>query len=215
MKRLATISCRLGGQDCHCAFSFSRSLTAVGHDYFKDPRSLLATREGEVCMKDKDHHMRHPRGHLGDRASAQRSRGCAWRDDQFGRGQNTVLGWSDPTFAHGSVAKSDAWGRSSPRGDSFRCFARVCRRILGRNVSRKRMNKVKTVRITLCTFRTATSSPNARPTEFILKRFPTTTSAKVTAQKRTKSGGSDPTFWRPIRPKVLSGSLPPVAAFRC
>ena len=28
-------------------------------------------------------------------------------------------------------------------------------------------------------------------------------------------GGSDPTFWRSIRPKVLSGSLPPVAAFRC
>src|SRR6202166_4718568 len=105
MKRLATISCRLGGQDCHCAFSFSRSLTAVGHDYFKDPRSLLATREGEVCMKDKDHHMRHPRGHLRDRASAQRTPGCAWRDDQFGCGQNTVLGWSDPTFAHDCVAK--------------------------------------------------------------------------------------------------------------
>ena len=26
-------------------------------------------------------------------------------DDQFGRGQNTVLGWSDPTLAHDSVAK--------------------------------------------------------------------------------------------------------------
>src|SRR5258708_35478003 len=66
---------------------------------------LLATREGEVCMKYKDHHMRHPRGHLGDRASAQGTRGCAWRDDQFGRGQNPVLRWSDPTFAHSSVAK--------------------------------------------------------------------------------------------------------------
>jgi len=81
----------------------------VGHDYFKEPRSLLATREGEVCMKYKDHHMRHPRGHLRDRASAQRTPGCAWRDDQFGCGQNTVLGWSDPTFAHGSVPKSDSW----------------------------------------------------------------------------------------------------------
>jgi hypothetical protein len=56
-------------------------------------------------MKDKDHHMRHPRGHLRDRASAQRTPGCAWRDDQFGCGQNTVLGWSDPTFAHDCVAK--------------------------------------------------------------------------------------------------------------
>jgi hypothetical protein len=56
-------------------------------------------------MKDTDDHIRHPRGHLGDRASAQGTRGCAWRDDLFGRGQNTVLRWSDPTFAHGSVPK--------------------------------------------------------------------------------------------------------------
>lgn len=64
-------------------------------------------------MKDTDHPMRHPPGHFGDRASAQGTGRCAWRYDQFGRGQNTVLGWSDPTFAHGSVAKSDVWGRSS------------------------------------------------------------------------------------------------------
>ncbi len=56
-------------------------------------------------MKDTDHHIRHPRDHLGDRASAQGTRGCAWRDDQFGRGQNTVMGWSDPTFGHGPVPK--------------------------------------------------------------------------------------------------------------
>jgi hypothetical protein len=29
----------------------------VGHDYFKEPQSLLVTREGEVCMKYKDHHI--------------------------------------------------------------------------------------------------------------------------------------------------------------
>ncbi len=75
------------------------------HDYFKEPRSLFATREGDGCMKDTDHPIRHPRGHLVDRASAQGTRGCAWRDEQFGRGQNAVLGWSDPTFAHGSVPK--------------------------------------------------------------------------------------------------------------
>jgi hypothetical protein len=56
-------------------------------------------------MKYKDHHMRHSRRHLGDRASAQGRRGCAWRDNQFGRGQNPVLGWSDPTLAHDCVAK--------------------------------------------------------------------------------------------------------------
>jgi len=72
---------------------------------FKEPRSLFATVEGDGCMNGTHHHIRHPRGHPGDRASYQRARGCAWHDDQFGRGQNTVLGWSDPTLAHGSVPK--------------------------------------------------------------------------------------------------------------
>jgi hypothetical protein len=44
----------------------------------------------------------HPAVHLSVHRSANRSweerRGCAWRDSQFGRGQNTELGWSDPTF---------------------------------------------------------------------------------------------------------------------
>src|SRR5690348_5231861 len=83
---------------------------------------LLATREGEVCMKYKDHHMRHPRGHLGDRASAQGTRGCAWRDDQFGRGQNPVLGWSDPTFAHDSVAKVNRGSLQPTRFLSMFCL---------------------------------------------------------------------------------------------
>jgi len=70
-------------------------------------------------MKDTDHHMRHPRGHLGDRVSAQGTIGCAWRDVQLGRGQNTVLGWSDPTFAHGSVPKSDSWVAPAQQETSF------------------------------------------------------------------------------------------------
>jgi hypothetical protein len=90
----------------------------VGHDYFKEPQSLLATREGEVCMKDTNHHLRHPRGHLGARTSGQGTRGCAWPDDQFGRGQNPLLGWSDPTFAHGSVAKVTR-GSLQPRKNFF------------------------------------------------------------------------------------------------
>jgi hypothetical protein len=56
-------------------------------------------------MKDTDHPIGHPRVHLGDRASARRRRACAQQNAQFGRGQNTVLAWSDPTFAHGSVPK--------------------------------------------------------------------------------------------------------------
>ncbi len=106
--------------------------------------------------------------------------------------------------------QSDTWGRSSPRGDSFRCFARVCCRTLRRNMFRKRVNQVKTVRITLCTFRTATSSPNARLTEFILKRFPTTTSAKVTVQKRANRAGATPLFGDQSAQKFCPGRSRPL-----
>jgi len=74
-------------------FHFRGLLLVWGMTISKSLGSLLVTREGEVCMKDDDHQMHHPRGHLGDRTSAKGTRGCAWRDDQFGRGQNTVLGW--------------------------------------------------------------------------------------------------------------------------
>jgi hypothetical protein len=53
---------------------------------------------------------------------------------------------------------------------------------------------VKMVRITLCTFRTATSSPNARPAEFVLKRFATTVLAKITVQNRANRAGATPVF---------------------
>jgi hypothetical protein len=33
-------------------------------------------------MRDTDHHIRHPRGHLGDRVSARWTSGCAQRDDK-------------------------------------------------------------------------------------------------------------------------------------
>jgi hypothetical protein len=56
-------------------------------------------------MRDTDHHIRYPRVHLGDRISAKSTSGCARCDDQFACAQNTELGWSDPTFAHGSVPK--------------------------------------------------------------------------------------------------------------
>ena len=52
--------------------------------------------EGERCMKDTDHPIRHPSVHprLSGRVRSQRS--CAGCDDQFGRGQNTGLGWRAP-----------------------------------------------------------------------------------------------------------------------
>src|ERR1700739_35563 len=105
MKILATVSCRSEGK-IFSYFLRSQSLfISRGVDDGEGHLSHFRAREGEVCMKYKDHHVRHPRGHLGSRASAQRTCGCARRDDQFGHGQNPVLGWSDPTFAHDSVAK--------------------------------------------------------------------------------------------------------------
>jgi hypothetical protein len=103
--RIARVSCRPGGKFFSYFFRSQSLFISRGVDDGKGHPSYFGGREGEGCMKDTDHPIRHPRGHLGDRASAQRTRGCAWHDDQFGREQNTVLGWSDPTFCHWLVAK--------------------------------------------------------------------------------------------------------------
>src|SRR5437773_5377624 len=55
-------------------------------------------------------------------------RGCAWRDIGFGHGQNTVLGWSDPTFGSLWLPKRIV-GSLQPRKQRktlfAKCFARV------------------------------------------------------------------------------------------
>jgi excisionase family DNA binding protein len=62
--------------------------------------------EGDGCMKDTDHPIRHPLRHPWIFVRGRSRRRCASRDDQFGRGQNTGLGWSDPTFVQVSVPKA-------------------------------------------------------------------------------------------------------------
>ena len=52
--------------------------------------------EGERCMKDTDHHIRHLLRHPRIFGRVRRERGCTRRSDQFGRGQNTGLGWRTP-----------------------------------------------------------------------------------------------------------------------
>jgi len=54
---------------------------------------------------------------------------CVRKNDHFGHGQNTVLGWSDPKhhFGHGTVCKS---GVAPAQHNFLRCLARVRRRIL-------------------------------------------------------------------------------------
>lgn len=64
-----------------------------------------ASCEGDGCMKETDHPIRHPSIHLRIFGRARQRRSCAWRDSQLGRGQNTGLGWSDPTFGPVTVPK--------------------------------------------------------------------------------------------------------------
>jgi hypothetical protein len=88
--------------------------------------------EGEQCMKDTDHPIRHPLRHPRIFGRGRGRRSCAWRDDQFGRGQNTGLGWSDPTFAHVSVPKViRGVAPAQLRGDRAECFVRVAFRNRG------------------------------------------------------------------------------------
>ena len=170
----------------------------MGHDFFNEPRSLLATREGEGCMKDTDHHMRHPRGHLGHRASAQETRGCAWRDDQFGRGQNTVLGWSDPTFAHDSVAKVSRGSLQPNKKLPSVLAARIWSRQL-KKVGITYFSFVFSIFFSLgCAYVSGKRGNKRHENE------------KSDTERKTRLGGSDPTFSALSRPKEFVGSLPPV-----
>lgn len=45
-------------------------------------------------------------------------KGCAWRGNGIGHGQNPRMGWSDPTFGCLSLANT-SWGRSSPQRDFY------------------------------------------------------------------------------------------------
>ncbi|MFZ0787157.1 MAG: hypothetical protein WAM67_15320, partial [Candidatus Acidiferrales bacterium] len=56
--------------------------------------------EGERCMKDTVHPVVHFSVHSRIFGRVRNRRSCASRDDLIGRGQNTGLGWSDPTFGH-------------------------------------------------------------------------------------------------------------------
>jgi hypothetical protein len=72
------------------------------------PVVTFASSEGDCRTNKASHPLSHRSSHLGVTRSSWEHEGCAWRDYQFGRGQNTVLGWSDPTFWHCPVAKVTA-----------------------------------------------------------------------------------------------------------
>ena len=61
--------------------------------------------KGDGRSNKARHPLRHRSRHPMETRSCWEDKSCAWRDYQFGRGQNTALGSSDPTSAHHSVAK--------------------------------------------------------------------------------------------------------------
>ena len=88
--------------------------------------------EGERCMKDTVHPIVHFSVHPRIFGRVRSRRSCAWRDDQIGRGQNTGLGWSDPTFVHVSVPKViRGVAPAQLRGDRAECFVRAAFRSRG------------------------------------------------------------------------------------
>jgi hypothetical protein len=61
--------------------------------------------EGEACMKDTDHCVRHRDVHQNNCASVRNEKKLSIAGRSNWTRHGTVLGWSDPTFAHDSVAK--------------------------------------------------------------------------------------------------------------
>jgi len=72
--------------------------------------------EGDGCMNGTDHPIRHFSVHLRIFGRVRNRRGCTGHDDQFGRGQNTGLGWSPPFCARfRAQSNSCASTRSLPQ----------------------------------------------------------------------------------------------------
>jgi hypothetical protein len=93
-----------------------------------------------------------------------------------------------------------AWGRSSPQRNFLQyltaCFAGY------------QAKQVKQVRNTLCTFKLAASSPEVRPTEFVLKDLQGPPPRKLPC-KIAQIGRERPHFFVEDPPKGFVGSLPP------
>ena len=100
------------GQTLFLTFSVSKASLIVEGCGCQRASSVFASWKGDGCMKDTDHPIRHPRVHLGDRASAQRSESYARQNAQDGRGMAACWAGATPLFATGAWQK-DHWGRSS------------------------------------------------------------------------------------------------------
>jgi hypothetical protein len=101
------------GQTFFLTFSVSKASLIVEGSGCQRLSSVFALWKGDGCMKDTDHPIRHPRVHLGDRASAQRNESYARQNAQDGRGMAACWAGATPLFATYAWPK-DHRGRSSP-----------------------------------------------------------------------------------------------------
>jgi hypothetical protein len=162
-----------------------------------------AAEKGDGCMKDTDHCSRHRGVHHSDGASVRNKKKLSMAGRSIWTRHGPVLGWSDPTFAHGSVPKVIR-GSLQPSQK----FPPVPACIAGFQTK-----PVKKVRITLCTFKLATSSPDARRRELVLKdlRKP---NPRNLPRKTGQIGRERPHFFAVNPPKSFWGSLPPARSLR-
>src|SRR6266699_1033469 len=118
------------------------------------------------------------------------------------------VGLERPHFWTRFRGQSDPWGRSSPQRDSFRCFARV-RRWIPEEIGEEGK---------ICVLHSRNRQllhPRLGPRNSLSKTCNHCPCQSHRAKKVKSGGREDPTFWQSIRPKVLSGSLPPIAALWC
>ncbi len=111
------------GQTLFLTFSVSKASLIVEGCGCQRVSSVFASWKGDGCMKDTDHSIRHPRVHLGDRASAQRSERYARLNAQDGCAMAPCWAGATPLFATCAWPK-DHRGRSSPtdRTSGQTCF---------------------------------------------------------------------------------------------
>ena len=114
---------------CFATSWYAREIIALGAPHSRAVLLCIrpnASSKGERRIKDIVHPIVHFSVHLRVSRIVRSKRSYAWHNDQFGRGQNTGLGWSDPTFVHVSVPKViRGVAPAQLRGDRAECFVRA------------------------------------------------------------------------------------------
>lgn len=86
-------------------FAFFQASLVVGGSMVSKFFNVSLLWEGDACMKDTDHCVRHRGVHHSNSASVRKEKKLGIAERSIWTRHGSVLGWSDPTFAHNSVAK--------------------------------------------------------------------------------------------------------------